>query len=84
MFLLIIGSFCSLLCQPLAAIVHQVNQSFTEALLGMAYNIPITFDRTIQIEEISTTFVSIFLIAALHLGMYFHQHRGEESELFYP
>lgn len=84
MCLLIIGSFCSLICPPLAVMIHQVNQSLTEALLGMVYNIPTSFDSVIQVEEISPTFVGLFLVAALHLGIYCYQlHREAKEELFY-
>ena len=84
-FLLLIGLVFSLLFPPIGTAIHFVNNSYTNRILDLIYNLPSSVDRYFEIEEISLGIVSVHASLIFIFGIYMKSEllkRREESSEF--
>lgn len=81
--LLILALLISCISSPAAHLVHQVNGSFTDALLSLCYNIPTSLDYHIKASYLSSGYFVVYLLAALWLGIFLHLKREKNLSEFW-
>ena len=59
----------ALLLPPLAPLLFHINSGFTHSLLASTHNLPPTFDKTLQLPEISPLFLLLWLLIFFYLAI---------------
>lgn len=79
MLLLIIAFASCLFFPPLASLFHSINNFYTEWVLGLTYNLPISVDHYILFKNIPLYLVLIYLIGIFSWGAYLKKKLASHS-----
>jgi competence protein ComEC len=70
MLLIIIAFLFAYIIPPLATMIHYINNGYTQWMLGLTYNLPISIDHYIYVSEIPLLVVTLYLALLFILGAY--------------
>ena len=86
LFLLLIGLGLSLL-PPVASAIHLINSYFTNWMLNLAYQLPISLDTWVHIEEVPLSLLVIYLcmlfVGGIYIKVFYNETQREKRELAY-
>lgn len=78
--LLALACFSALLFPWLASQLHTINESYTQFVLNFAFNLPKTFDATLQVKEIPKELLLVYLLLIFSIGIFLNVRYSENAK----